>query len=141
MTTLKHVSIFLAAALFAAASVRADPPPTPVVTTVAYVNGKMNVAVWYKTGTLGNTGGTNLSYAYEVGMKRAGESWADVTSKGSFNTYDKNNYRFRTWTMATNYFGEAEYRIRAKDSSTSETSDWVELGAVRATVNVRELYT
>ena len=48
MTTMKQLSIFLAAALFAVASVRADPPPAPVVTTVAYVNGKMNVAVWYK---------------------------------------------------------------------------------------------
>ncbi len=137
MTTMKQATIFLAAALFAVASVRADPPPAPVVTTIAYVNGKMNVAVWYKTGTLGNTSGSNLSYTYEVGMKRTGEDWTDVTSKGSFNTYDKNNYRFRTWTMTTNYVGEAEYRIRAKDSSTSETSDWVELGAVRATVNVK----
>jgi len=38
--------------------------------------------------------------------------------------------------MATNYLGSAEYRVRAVDSSTSETSAWVELGAVTSTVNV-----
>ena len=119
-------------------SARADAPAAPIVTTVAYVNGKMNLAVWYKTGDYGDRTGANLSYAYEIGMKGAGEAdWADVTAKGAFNTYEKNNYRFRCWTMATNYFGAAEYRIRAKDTSTSETSDWVELGAVSATMNVK----
>lgn len=112
-------------------------PATPVMSTVAYINGKMNIGVWYKEGAFGNTSGANLSYAYEMQMKRPGEAdWSDVTAKGSFNTFDKNNYRIRCWTMATNYLGSAEYRVRAVDSSTSETSAWVELGAVTSTVNV-----
>ena len=133
-------AVLLAVGIVAAGltlTARADAPAAPIVTTVAYVNGKMNLAVWYKTGVYGDRNGANLSYAYEIGMKGAGEAdWADVTAKGAFNTYEKNNYRFRCWTMATNYFGAAEYRIRAKDTSTSETSDWVELGAVSATMNV-----
>jgi hypothetical protein len=138
MKNAKKILAVAAMAVCAAMQVSADAPAAPNVTTVCYINGKMNLAVWYKTGTLGNTGGTNLSYAYEVEMKGPGETdWASVTSKGTFNTYDKNNYRFRCWTMTTNYIGEAEYRIRAKDSSTSETSEWVELGAVKATVNVK----
>ena len=112
-------------------------PANPVMSTVAYINGKMNIGVWYKEGAFGNVSGANLSYAYEMQMKRPGEAdWSDVTARGTFNTYDKNNYRIRCWTMATNYLGSAEYRVRAVDSSTSETSAWVELGAVTSTVNV-----
>lgn len=112
-------------------------PANPVMSTVAYINGKMNIGVWYKEGAFGNISGANLSYAYEMQMKRPGEAdWSDVTARGTFNTYDKNNYRIRCWTMATNYLGSAEYRVRAVDSSTSETSAWVELGAVTSTVNV-----
>ncbi len=134
-------AVLLAVGIVAAGltlSARADAPAAPIVTTVAYVNGKMNLAVWYKTGVYGDRNGANLSYAYEIGMKGAGEAdWSDVTAKGAFNTYEKNNYRFRCWTMATNYFGAAEYRVRAKDTATSETSGWVELGAVSATMNVK----
>jgi len=138
MTTMKQAAIFLTAALFAVVSVRADPPPSPNVTTVTYINGKMNVAVWYKDSAYGNTSGTSLSCTYEFGMKGPGETeWSDVTSRGEFNSLNKNGYLFRCWTMQTNYFGSAEYRIRAKDSSTSQTSGWVELGAVKATVNVK----
>jgi glycosidase len=54
-------------------SARADAPAVPIVTTVAYVNGKMNLAVWYKTGVYGDRNGANLSYAYEIGMKGAGK--------------------------------------------------------------------
>ena len=139
---MKEAVKFLAAAAIAASAsfhAFAEPPPAPVVTTVAYVNGKMNLAVWYKDSAYGDISGAGLwDYTYEVEMKGPGETdWASVTSKGAFNTYDKNHYLFRCWTMATNYFGAAEYRIRAKDTSTSETSDWVELGAVSATMNVK----
>ena len=32
-------------------------PANPVVSTVAYINGKMNIGVWYKAGAFGNTSG------------------------------------------------------------------------------------
>ncbi len=71
-------------------------------------------------------------------MKGPGEAeWGDVTSRGSFATFNKNGCNFRIWSMATNYVGLADYRIRAVDSSTSETSDWVELGPIKATINIK----
>jgi len=130
--------VVIAATVLAAFATFADPPPTPNVTTVTYINGRFNVAVWWREGVYNNTSGATLSCAYEIEMKGPGETeWSNVTGRGAFNTFDKNNYRFRCWTLQTNYFGSAEYRIRSKDESTSETSEWVELGAVKATVNVK----
>ena len=129
---------FLAVVVFAVPSVYATAPAAPTVTTVAYVNGKMNIAVWYKDSAYGSTSGSGLwDYTYEVEMKRGDEGWTDVTANGTLNSYNVGSLYFRTWTMATNYIGEAEYRIRAKNKTNSETSDWVETGAVKATVNVK----
>ena len=133
----KAIVIALSATGAVALSAFATVPPLPQVTTVTYINGCFNVAVWYKEGSYPATSGAALTCTYEIGMKGPGETeWSDVTGRGSFNDWNMNKYYFRCWTMATNYIGYAEYRIRSKDADTSETSDWVELGSVAATVNV-----
>lgn len=128
------IIIVLTATGAVALSASAAEPPLPQVTTVTYINGCFNVAVWYKESAYPSAAGANLTCTYEIEMKRPGETeWSDVTSSGSFSSFAN----FRGWTMPTNYLGSAEYRIRSKDTGTSETSQWVELGSVEATVNVK----
>ena len=120
------------------ASAFAAVPLVPDVKTAGYINGKMNIAVWYKTSAYNNTSGSELTCSYLIEMKDSGEdAWTDVTSRGVFNKFVKNSYVFQIWTMPTNYIGLAEFRIRSVDSSTKETSEWVELGPSKFQMNVK----
>jgi hypothetical protein len=131
-------SIIFGMALATSVPLFAASPRLPEVTTKGYINGKMNIAVWHKDIAYTDSkrqDGAKLTCSYQIEMKSENESqWVDVTNKGVFNDYEKNRYLFKTWAMATNYFGSAHFRIRSVDNDTA--SEWVDLGSFKASMNV-----
>lgn len=138
MMKLKN-AILGATALFLGGVSSAAAPDAPQLTTQAYVNGKLNVGIWWDTKAYPNKSTTTTlkgsGLTYDVQMKGPGETeFSDVS--GAWDTFDKNNYVFRCWYLATNYVGAATLRVRARNTD-GETSDWVETDPLTATINVK----
>ncbi|MDD6030455.1 MAG: PA14 domain-containing protein [Kiritimatiellae bacterium] len=135
MTLRNALSVLLAfgtlGALFAA------PPADPQLITQAYVNGALNVGIWWYEGKYPDYTGPlkSAGLSYDVQMKGPGETeWSDVS--GGWDTFDKNNDVFRCWYCRTNFVGSATLRVRARNAA-GETSGWVETDPLTATVNVK----
>ena len=135
MTLGNALSVLLAfgtlGALFAA------PPADPQLITQAYVNGALNVGIWWYEGKYPDYTGPlkSAGLSYDVQMKGPGETeWSDVS--GGWDTFDKNNDVFRCWYCRTNFVGRATLRVRARNAA-GETSGWVETDPLTATVNVK----
>ena len=135
MTLGNALSVLLAfgtlGALFAA------PPADPQLITQAYVNGALNVGIWWYEGKYPDYTGPlkSAGLSYDVQMKGPGETeWSDVS--GGWDTFDKNNDVFRCWYCRTNFVGSAMLRVRARNAA-GETSGWVETDPLTATVNVK----
>jgi hypothetical protein len=114
----KFISLGLASIF--STSLFAAIPPVPEVTTAGFINGNMNLGIWHKTIPYKGSGVTTLQNAvtltcsYQIEMRDTSEDeWTDVTSKGIFRNYEKNKFIFKTWTLPTNLYGSAQFRIRS----------------------------